>query len=819
MRRRNFQRPSLPSYNPNLELPKIFSPEDQLFQPTNFASLSSSTKSAFRELVEYQNNEHQLTAKTYQFIAPLLTEIEDAHIQVKLEYIRLLNKRLERHQSSFHDYKLFMDVAKEMPPEASEGDYVLLRTMEDVKYEEDKDYRLSITRVNETYLEVRTSEHCRNRLEATNYEVRFRKDRTVFRFEQHALNSLPSAVIENVLFPKKCGLPADPNAMKFEWCSNSVKTNPEQQQAVRNIVNGSAYPAPYILFGPPGTGKTTTLVETIAQIRKVKPEANILVCASSNYACNEIMSRLLDLNVVDETDMFRYLSKSQMRKLDTIEDRILELSNIDKNQMFNIPTKEDLQGYKIIFLTLVTAGRLHLLEMGTNWFDYIIVDEAGSATEASTVIPIAGFVSVSSYLKHKRNHVVLAGDPKQLGPVICHRSAEKLMYGRSMLDRLMELELYKPDEKSKRYNAACLTKLLQNFRSHKNILDIPNKLFYDNELLAMAKPAITDICLHQQILPNKKVPIIFHSVYGETLKEDDNPSLFNLEECKVVLNYIRKVLLMTCPNGEKIEPKEIGVISPYRRQCVELTKIIRKTLKLYDIEVGSVEQFQGQERKVIILSTVRSNTETIGFLSNPKRLNVSITRAKALLIIVGNPITLQLDNKWHKLIKYCVEQKACKGGFVPLKKHVRGRFKDKRKSSAQKALNDQLKQLTLEKLPESAPKKTILHHKAPTPSTSSGCTSASFTDDNTDDETTADLVSDSELDDIQVDINVLTDDEEIAIPCFNASEDVLTTDDEDEIDESTNNNDETITAEPKNDTNDIFAAEFEFHIDSFGFAQ
>lgn len=733
-----------------------------------------------------------------------------------------------------------MDVASEFPAEASDGDYVLLRTMSDAKFDSDKDFRLSIRRVCEKYLEVRTSEQVRKLLdEKPLYEVKFRKDRTVFRFEQQAIQTIESKVIPKTLFPRECGEAANPS-MTFEWFSNSVKTNYEQQQAVRNIVHGSSFPAPYILFGPPGTGKTTTLVEAIAQVWKEKPDAHILVSAPSNYACNEILIRLMQLNCVPETEMFRYLSKSQLRKVDTIDERILEVSNIDKQHQYKEPSLETLSQYRIIFLTLVTAGRLALNGMSKDHFDYIFIDEAGSATEASTIIPIAGLVSFGGF--KRRNHIIIAGDPKQLGPIVLHRQSEKLLYGRSMLDRLMELDLYKPDPVTKQYNAACLTKLLQNFRSHKNILDIPNKLFYDAQLIAKAKPDVTNIALGHAFLPNKKVPIVFHAVFGETKREEDNPSLFNKQECAVVLDYVRKVLKIKF-EGQFIEPQEIGIISPYRRQCMEISRMLRLRMKLTGIEVGSVEQFQGQERKVIILSTVRSFTETIGFLNNPKRLNVSITRAKALLVIVGNPRTLQLDKNWHQLIKYCVEHNVCTGKSFELNESVRGRFKDKSQRNGFGRNVAEMMEAPKTKEPKKRPRrsrKTIPNYSNDKV-TEEFSSSVSQTTENESIDETSDLVSDLESLDLQdefssdcADLNTnITDDDEEANykgTHFLVSEDVFSSDeeftDDDQSTMSNNNNlcdnddtetlDTTITeSKPKDLSNDIF--DLDFHFDSFGF--
>ena len=133
-----------------------------------------------------------------------------------------------------------------------------------------------------------------------------------------------------------------------------------------------------------------------------------------------------------------------------------------------------------------------------------------------------------------------------------------------------------------------------------------------------------------------------------------------------VVDYIED-LLSTREFGIRVSAKEIGVISPYRRQVQKIrARLAAKNIN--DVTVGATEEFQGQERRVVIMSTVRSSPEfmamdekhKLGFLKNPKRFNVSITRAKALLIVVGNPHILSQDSNWKALINYAVEE----GGYV-----------------------------------------------------------------------------------------------------------------------------------------------------------
>jgi helicase MOV-10 len=140
-------------------------------------------------------------------------------------------------------------------------------------------------------------------------------------------------------------------------------------------------------------------------------------------------------------------------------------------------------------------------------------------------------------------------------------------------------------------------------------------------------------------LPNKSFPVLFVGIQGCDEREGNNPSWFNRIEVSKVVNIIRTLTR----NGD-ISEADIGVITPYRQQVNKIKKAL-ETFEMPDLRVGSVEQFQGQEREVIIISTVRSTVKhnefdrffNLGFLSNYRRFNVAITRAKSLLIIVGNP--------------------------------------------------------------------------------------------------------------------------------------------------------------------------------------
>lgn len=142
--------------------------------------------------------------------------------------------------------------------------------------------------------------------------------------------------------------------LSFSWFNKSIEENLEQQQAVRNIINGTAYPLPYILFGPPGTGKTMTLVETITQIWKIKPYSNILVATPSNSACDEIASRLV--KYIPPKDLLRYYSISAEKRKGDMNYTVLQISNFSVDNMDATAYLEILRSYRIVLVTLHKSG-------------------------------------------------------------------------------------------------------------------------------------------------------------------------------------------------------------------------------------------------------------------------------------------------------------------------------------------------------------------------------------------------------------------------------------------------------------------------------
>jgi len=484
------------------------------------------------------------------------------------------------------------------------------------------------------------------------FDIQFTISRFPLRNMHRAVVLSKTSGILSTLFPSPTLL-ADTTILPSIICyDRKVEDNPQQLSAVQHIVAGTSGRCPYLVFGPPGTGKTVTVVEAIKQVAKLSPSCRMLACAPSNTAADLLAERLV--KHISKRDIIRVHASSRI--LDAIPSVVKEVSNVRDGRFF-YPLLEQLEKYKVIVTTLVTAGRLVSAQFPQDHFSHVFIDESGQATEPEAVIALAGLLST-------KGQVVMAGDPKQLGPVI--RSSVGVKHGLniSLLERLMSMELY-----SKEYNKMCITKLVKNFRSHKELLTIPKALYYDNELEACADERMAESCLHFPGLTEKakkeKVPLVFHGVIGQDLKEETSPSFFNVEEIVIVLDYIRQVLDM---KENKVLAKEIGVITPYRRQVQKIRSKLKKE-GYQEVMVGSTEEFQGQERRVIIVSTVRSSPEYVttdnqyklGFLSNPKRFNVAITRAKSLLVIVGNPHILSQDTDWRALLDFSLARGCYKG--------------------------------------------------------------------------------------------------------------------------------------------------------------
>ncbi|XP_042367148.1 putative helicase mov-10-B.1 [Plectropomus leopardus] len=608
-----------------------------------------------------------LKMKTYAHRFHLLLHLEEIQMEVDIRKYDLHNQTMTQDQSNKKLLKLRVPGVAENRPSVLRGDILRVSKSADT-VQPIVVYTGYVHRVELESVKLGFSKRLLQIfLSNMKFEVEFTINRYSLKLQHRAVELAVKHQLEEVLFPSGAAV-ANLPMPKLRMFNRQLENNPEQHAAVQRIVAGSSKPAPHLVFGPPGTGKTITLVEAMHQVSRADPSAHMLACAPSNSASDLLCERLMEH--MDPHRIYRVYASSRDPR--TVPKNLLKYCNWDQQQdSFVFPEKTTLMKYTIIVTTMVTAGRLVSGGIPAGHFTHVFMDEAGQAVEPECVIAIAGLLSAGA------GQLVLAGDPKQLGPIL--RSPIALQHGLelSLLERLMKHNtLYQKTTDSGHFDTRFVTKLLRNYRSHAAILKIPNELFYDNELQVFADQWERDTYCNWQHLPRKGFPVIFHGVMGKDEREANSPSFFNVSEIEVLVDYLTKLMETQGKKGlPKLSAKDIGIIAPYRKQVEKIQKALKSVSALSrwndlkELKVGSVEEFQGQERKIIMVSTVRSSISyikmdkdfNIGFLSNEKRFNVALTRARSLLIVVGNPVILNKDPTWEKFISYCVNEKGYTG--------------------------------------------------------------------------------------------------------------------------------------------------------------
>uniref|UniRef100_A0A665TPV6 RNA helicase n=1 Tax=Echeneis naucrates TaxID=173247 RepID=A0A665TPV6_ECHNA len=607
-----------------------------------------------------------LKMKNYSHRFHLLLHLEEIQMEVDIRKYDLHNQTMAPDQSNRKLLTLRVPGVAENRPSVLRGDCLRVSKSEDtvqpITVYNGYVHKVELDRVKLGFSKKLLQAFISN----MKFNVEFTINHFPLKLQHRAVDMAVKHQLGEVLFPSGAAVTniAMPQLRMF---NQQLENNPEQHAAVQRIVAGSSKPAPHLVFGPPGTGKTITLVEAMKQVCLCM-FAHILACAPSNSACDLLCERLMVH--IDPHRVYRMYAGS--RDISSVPKNLLKYSNWDERQDgFVFPERETLMKYEIIVTTMITAGRLVSGEFPLGHFTHVFVDEGGQAVEPECLIAIAGL------LNPEQGQFVLAGDPKQLGPIIRSPHAQQHGLGLSLLERLMTSNtLYQKSTESGHFDTRFVTKLLRNYRSHPAILKIPNRLFYENELQVFADQWDREAYCNWEHLPKKGFPVIFHGVMGKDEREANSPSFFNVSEIEVLVDYLTKLMETQGKKGlPKLSAKDIGIIAPYRKQVEKIQKALKSVSALSrwsdlkELKVGSVEEFQGQERKVIMISTVRSSVNyikmdkdfNIGFLSNEKRFNVALTRARSLLIVVGNPVILSKDPTWEKFISYCVEEKGYTG--------------------------------------------------------------------------------------------------------------------------------------------------------------
>jgi len=449
---------------------------------------------------------------------------------------------------------------------------------------------------------------------------------------------------------------------------------PSQKEAILACVQRKLT----IIQGPPGTGKTTTICHLVKSLRGMLPKNYpILVSAYTNLAVDQMLQGLLDEGVkalrignpirvnpkyFKATVDSHVEAHSMNREIKNMSDNIQSLRkslkfksgrdigfthrdiSLIRKEMFGKKKQmmdSILEEADVVCCTCVGAASDVL---DTKDFGIVILDECSQITEPSALIPIV----------HGARMVVLVGDSAQLPPVILSHQAAKDGLNMSLLQRMEDLGI-------------PVHMLREQFRMHPTICEFPSQTFYKG-LLSSHQSTLQRAMPRGVDWVNPKVPVMFLQTGAQ--EESSDQSKKNSGQAKIVAHLLEKFI-------RHQQELEVGVITPYLAQISEIFRhaqmrsLPQVSSKEDDrIEVKSVDGFQGREKDLIILSTVRSNNEQrVGFLDDWRRLNVAITRAKCGLIVIGDERTLRSDTVWNKYLAYLEKNGLVQDAEVVLDGH------------------------------------------------------------------------------------------------------------------------------------------------------
>lgn len=443
------------------------------------------------------------------------------------------------------------------------------------------------------------------------------------------------------------------DAMRFPWL------NASQEKAVNEVLWAKDVA---VVHGPPGTGKTTTLVEAIFET--LRRESQVLVCAQSNMAVDWISEKLVDrgINVLrignptrvnDKMLSFTYERRfeahpdypqlwsirkairelrqqrkhadSWHQKMDRLKSRATELELRIRSSLF---------GEARVIASTLTGAANRVLE--GEKYSTLFIDEAAQALEAACWIAI-----------RKAGRVILAGDHCQLPPTVKSIMALKGGLGKTLMERIVE---NKP---------GTVTLLKMQYRMNEQIMKFSSEWFYHG--MVESAPTVS----HRGIL-DYDTPMMWIDTAECDGKEEfvgENFGRINRAEAELTLQTLQQYLEKIGKQRILEESIDVGIISPYRAQVQLLRKELRKRefFRPYRhlLTVNTVDGFQGQERDIILISLVRSNDGgDIGFLRDLRRMNVAITRARMKLIILGSSETMTSHPFYKKLYEYVGQLKV-----------------------------------------------------------------------------------------------------------------------------------------------------------------
>ena len=446
------------------------------------------------------------------------------------------------------------------------------------------------------------------------------------------------------------------DAMRFPWLNTS------QEQAVNDVLRAKDV---RVLHGPPGTGKTTTLVEAINET--LMRETQVLVCAQSNTAVDWISEKLVDCGIpvlrignptrvndkmLSFTYEHRFADHPDYPKLWQVRRDMREMrrrrrekaehfhQKLDRLKELAVELEVRITGdifgqVRVIASTLVGAGN-KLLD--GKRFGTVFIDEAAQALEAACWIPI-----------RRASRVILAGDHCQLPPTVKSLQALKGGLGKTLMERIVE---NKPE---------CVSLLQVQYRMNDEIMQFSSDFFYQGQM--KSAPEVAHRLIHEG-----DAPILWFDTSTIELGEDEQNDFkekfvgetfgrINKGEANLTLSLLQIYFQRVGKQRILNDRIDVGIISPYRAQVQYLKRLIKKRAFFkpfrHLISVNTVDGFQGQERDVILISLVRANDAgQIGFLRDLRRMNVAITRARMKLFILGDAPTMTRHPFYKKLYDY-----------------------------------------------------------------------------------------------------------------------------------------------------------------------
>ena len=471
--------------------------------------------------------------------------------------------------------------------------------------------------------------------------------------------------------------------------------NYEQQKAVNTVLNETYGPIPFIISGPPGTGKTKTIVELALQLVAKQNTAHLLVCAPSNPAADTLVQRMS--NHLKPSELLRINAPS--RTFPEVPSNILTYCHVDDG-MFALPPFGELMRCKVVVTTCRDAEILVRARISNRDFCYfeqelhaaiytgdspvpkqlhwtsLLIDEAAQATEPEALIPLSVIAPPDEH-EIPEQHLpifVMAGDQHQLGP----RTASKTSAMQtSLFERLLDKPMYRdhPLARSKQSGGVMrvltqemlpilrppFANLIRNYRSHPAILATPSSLFYNDTLEPEATK--TDSLLSWPYWNGRGWPVLFAHNGAPDDVEQDGGGWYNVGEAQMACRYAHSFI-----QTGLVQTREICIMSPFRAQVKVLRNIARAApFSMSAVSIGPLEAFQGLESRLVILCTTRTRDRSIdqdiakglGVIHEPKRFNVALTRAKEGLIVIGNPDVLGKDENWRAFIDFCKRNGLC----------------------------------------------------------------------------------------------------------------------------------------------------------------